>query len=304
MLNKKRNIHKKIQRKTFLSLLYDILNDSAYNEFISWNSKGNGIIIFNINKLSEIVLPKYFKHNKYTSFVRQLNIYGFYKAKGIQKEGERFQHDKFNINMSKEEINEISRQYNNQKFFLYTPQENIKKDLNDTETQSSSNNENNLLKNILDILIENNKALINLKNDAHNLIAQNEILNAKFDLLKNNIYVNNILLQKILTKNKDNINIFCPQNEEKSKCAKNLLNVEKDNKFIAHKEMNIELNDERLISFPFNDENNFKGFSNINLNDISFNKDLILEENSKKIELNTEINFFSVNSSNQLFCDD
>ena len=157
MLNKKRNRLNQIRSKSFLLLLYDILNDNEFKEIIDWNSKGNGIIIYDIPKLSEIVLPKYYKHNKYSSFVRQLNIYGFYKPKGIIKDGEGYIHDKFNIKITKDEINQISQRYKKKNPSLNVFPDSIKKELNDTETLYSTNNENNLFKSLLDLELNNKK---------------------------------------------------------------------------------------------------------------------------------------------------
>ena len=70
-----------VKKKPFLLRLYEILNEKENQEIIHWNSEGNGLIIENINMLSFIILPKYYSHNNYSSFVRQLNIYKFHKTK-------------------------------------------------------------------------------------------------------------------------------------------------------------------------------------------------------------------------------
>ncbi len=40
----------------------------------------NGIRIIDNKKFQDIILPKYFRHNKLASFVRQLNMYDFHKV--------------------------------------------------------------------------------------------------------------------------------------------------------------------------------------------------------------------------------
>ena len=59
--------------------LYDMVDDSNTNTIISWLDDGQGFVISNVIEFCEIVLPKYFKHNNFSSFIRQLNMYDFYK---------------------------------------------------------------------------------------------------------------------------------------------------------------------------------------------------------------------------------
>ncbi|KAI8889524.1 hypothetical protein K501DRAFT_207950 [Backusella circina FSU 941] len=64
----------------FISKLYKMLEDTSIQHLISWSEKGDLFSVSNPTSFSKIVLPQYFKHNNWQSFVRQLNMYGFHKV--------------------------------------------------------------------------------------------------------------------------------------------------------------------------------------------------------------------------------
>lgn len=66
------------QRSTptpFLTKTYQLVEDSGIDDVISWNEDGSSFVVWNPTVFARDLLPKYFKHNNFSSFVRQLNTY-------------------------------------------------------------------------------------------------------------------------------------------------------------------------------------------------------------------------------------
>ena len=272
MLNNKRKRTRKDSynnNKTFLSKLYDILNDINYNDIISWNKEGTGIIIKDSIALCQSVLPKYYNHQNYSSFVRQLNLYGFHKIQGILKEGEGFEHENFTKNNTKEQIKQIIIK-NKKKFF------NINGDPPSTSTNNilSNNNESDLLQLIINKIENNSKTIEELKKEMIEINMINQSLKEKTQLIENIVNGHNIIIQKIL-KLKD-INNKINNNKKLSK-SRNIKELFK--KYLYHLK----------IYSPF----------------ITINKNNIIEENKKKesikkdnIKYNNIDDLFINNNSN------
>ncbi|CCL99986.1 uncharacterized protein FIBRA_02011 [Fibroporia radiculosa] len=69
----------------FLQKLYEIVNDPRTDELIRWSENGDSFYVLNHERLAREVLGRWFKHEKFTSFVRQLNMYGFHKIPHLQQ---------------------------------------------------------------------------------------------------------------------------------------------------------------------------------------------------------------------------
>ncbi|KAI4373226.1 hypothetical protein MLD38_011376 [Melastoma candidum] len=64
----------------FLSKCYDMVEDSSTDPIVSWGANAGTFVIWDITDFTVQLLPKYFKHSNFSSFMRQLNIYGFRKV--------------------------------------------------------------------------------------------------------------------------------------------------------------------------------------------------------------------------------
>ncbi|KAJ1431430.1 HSF-type DNA-binding-domain-containing protein, partial [Ochromonadaceae sp. CCMP2298] len=51
-----------------------------------WSEKGDTVIIKDVKQFAEKIIPTAYKHNNFSSFVRQLNFYGFRKIKSESME--------------------------------------------------------------------------------------------------------------------------------------------------------------------------------------------------------------------------
>ncbi|KAL5748685.1 hypothetical protein ACOSP7_025729 [Xanthoceras sorbifolium] len=64
----------------FLTKTFQLVDDPSVDDLISWNEDGSTFIVWRPAEFARDLLPKYFKHNNFSSFVRQLNTYGFRKV--------------------------------------------------------------------------------------------------------------------------------------------------------------------------------------------------------------------------------
>ncbi|KAF9425799.1 stress-responsive transcription factor hsf1 [Podila epigama] len=69
----------------FLTKLYNMVGDKASNNLIKWSDDGQSFLVLKHVEFAKEVLPKFFKHNNFSSFVRQLNMYGFHKVPHLQQ---------------------------------------------------------------------------------------------------------------------------------------------------------------------------------------------------------------------------
>ena len=65
--------------KPFVQAAYDMVSNPANSNAIRFTEDGNAIEILDSALFSERVLPRYFKHKNISSFIRQMNMYGFEK---------------------------------------------------------------------------------------------------------------------------------------------------------------------------------------------------------------------------------
>jgi len=137
----------------FIKNLYKIVSDDSINE-IKWNQNGDGIIILDRDNFVKNILPLLSKTREYSSFVRQLNYYGFNKTKGLYEEGDEYISPHFRMNR--------------EDYLIHIKRENGKQ--KNTEIEKYKNDSEKLTQD-LDTLNSNN---IELRNQIHQVMKKLE----------------------------------------------------------------------------------------------------------------------------------
>jgi heat shock transcription factor len=59
----------------FVAKTYEMVADAATDAVVSWADRGSSFVVWDPHALAAAVLPRFFKHANFASFVRQLNTY-------------------------------------------------------------------------------------------------------------------------------------------------------------------------------------------------------------------------------------
>ena len=177
-----------LNKKVFLKKLNSMINDPDNEKYIKWDEDTNAIIIKNKETFSEKVLPKCFNHKNFSSFVRQLNSYGFSKKKGI-KTCLIYENKNFKKNMTDKDLESIQAKKPKIKKFKSLSKKDINIEINrnsaldniEEEVENENDNEIKIkLNSCLDdlkLLLKNQEKLFfdieNLKNEQQKIILKN-----------------------------------------------------------------------------------------------------------------------------------
>ncbi|KAK3438889.1 heat stress transcription factor A-2 isoform X1 [Eucalyptus grandis] len=70
----------------FLRKTYEMVSDPGTDPVVSWGLSQDSFVVWDRQEFSKQVLPRYFKHSNFSSFIRQLSTYGFRKINPDQWE--------------------------------------------------------------------------------------------------------------------------------------------------------------------------------------------------------------------------
>lgn len=69
----------------FVRKLLNLVENQSNNQTVSWSIDGDSFVIKDISTFTSQILPKYYKHNNLSNFIRLLNMYNFKKVRKTRK---------------------------------------------------------------------------------------------------------------------------------------------------------------------------------------------------------------------------
>lgn len=133
----------------FLLKTYMLVDDPATDEVVSWNSDGTGFVVWQPAEFAGDLLPTLFKHSNFSSFVRQLNTYGFRKVATSRWE---FCNERFHKGRK-----ELLCQIRRRKSWANKPQKPVTQTLKESDDDQRSSSTNSLSSGYNILVDENHK---------------------------------------------------------------------------------------------------------------------------------------------------
>ena len=338
MLGKKRKSSNDSKSDRFLFKLYEILNKEEYNKIIHWSKNGSYIVITNIHALSKNILPTYFNHQNYSSFVRQLNMYNFHKIRTNPNKNEQyFIHETLNKSKTLKEIKSFKRKTKKDEnmkclFFedddskikytilerkkeekkkLYEKIDLIENDEKKIETFENiikdGNIDFNIQKKMLLFLLNKSKENVNkqkeYKERIKELNKQKYNYNSKVQKWNNEMENQSVFLKKIKNLYIFLVNLLTRKNNEQSLENKNNIGITELNKNKGGKKKLVDFI-HRYIDYHEKNKIGFYSIINNKLNNkINNNKKNFFHKNNSKSNIVQKGETFSINQENFNFDD-
>ena len=67
----------------FLRKLFSLIDAASHTGVCKWAQNGETFIVMDSKEFARTWIPSTYRHNNFSSFIRQLNFYGFRKVKSV-----------------------------------------------------------------------------------------------------------------------------------------------------------------------------------------------------------------------------